>query len=43
MNISEYALQIINNAPPLDDERRARITAIFQGVTQSDEQTINAA
>ena len=35
--MSSYAQQLIDSAPPLDDERRARIAAILQGVSMNDE------
>lgn len=40
--MSEYAQQLIDNAPPLSDERRARITAIFQEVSHNEPNTIAA-
>lgn len=35
--MSDYVAELIAAAPPLDDERRARIAAILQGVTPNEQ------
>lgn len=40
--MSEYAQELINNAPPLDEDKRARLAAILQEVNMSEQHHVAA-